>query len=270
MKRIFLYFIFLLQVPEGHSQQDSIFRFVKDFQGPITNFSVDNLGNLYLVYQNGQLKKIRPDGDSVAVFNNVRRFGKLHSIDVSNPLKVLLYYRDFSTIVILDRLLNERSTLDLRKQQLLQIKAIGQSYDNNIWVFDALEAKLKKIGDDGRLIDQSNDFRTVFDSTPSPEHIIDQEKQVYLYDPLKGIYSFDYYGGFRERIPFTGWSDFRVMNHSVFGRDDNFLYRYDEASLQLQRYPVPAFMRPAQKIILSTGTVYVLRDGVLMVYSYIK
>ncbi len=122
----------------------------------------------------------------LAVFNNVRRFGKVYSIDVSNPLKVLLYYKDFGTIVTLDRFLNERSTLDLRKQNLLQVRAIGQSYDNNIWIFDELEVKLKKIGDDGRIIDQSNDFRLIFDSTPSPDYIIDQDKFVYLYDSQKG------------------------------------------------------------------------------------
>ena len=72
------------------SQADSVFHFVKDYRGGITDFTVDNLGNLYFVYQNGQLKKLRPNGDSLAVFNNVRKFGKLYAVDVTNPLKVLL------------------------------------------------------------------------------------------------------------------------------------------------------------------------------------
>ena len=40
-----------------------------------------------------------------AVFNDVKKFGQATLIDVSNPLKVLLYYRDFATIVVLDRFL---------------------------------------------------------------------------------------------------------------------------------------------------------------------
>lgn len=266
--RLFICFLFVLAVFSGTAQQDSLFRFSKEYGGVITDFSVDNLGNMYLVYQNGQLKKLRANGDSLAVFNNVRRYGKLHSIDVSNPLKVLLYYKDFGTIVILDRFLNERSTLDLRKQNLLQVKSIGQSYDNNIWIFDELEVKLKKIGDDGRLIDQSNDFRQIFDSTPSPSFIIDQDKYVYLYDPQKGIYSFDYYGGFKSRIPFTGWHDFRVINNSIFGRDAHFLYRYDNGTLDLKEFRLPKFMIDAQKIVVAPGNVYLLRDGAIMVYSY--
>ena len=128
--------------------------------------------------------------------------------------------------------------------------------------------KLKKIGDDGKLIDQSNDFRQIFDSTPSPSVIIDQDKLVYLYDVQKGIYTFDYYGGFKNRIPFTGWLDFIVINNSLFGRDNSNLYRYDAATLELQKIPVPQFMSDAQKIVMRPGTVFLLRDGVIMLYSY--
>jgi hypothetical protein len=262
--------IFLISVISlaGMSQSDSMFHFVREQRGNIVDYNIDNLGNIYLLYQNGQLKKLRPNGDSLAVFNNVRRFGKLYSIDVSNPLKVLLYYKDFGTIVILDRFLNQRAIVDLRSQNLPQVGAVGQAYDNNIWIFDELDLKLKKISDEGRMIDQSTDFRLVFDSVPNPTHIIDNDKLVYLYDSLKGVYVFDYYGGFQNRIPFTGWTDFEVINKALFGRDKNYLYRYDMGSLQLQQIPSPSFINNAQKVIVFPGNVYVLKDGVFMVYSY--
>ncbi len=261
--------ILLLSVSvNSFAQSDSLFNLVARHEGNITDFTVDNLGNIYLLYQNGQLKKIRSNGDSLAVFNNVRRFGKLHSIDVSNPLKVLLYYKDFGTTVILDRFLNQRSVLDFRRLNLLQIRAIGQAYDNNIWIFDELESKLKKISDDGRIVDQSVDFRLVFDAAPAPDYIIDHDKLVYLYDPLKGVYIFDYYGGFQNTIPFTGWRDFNVVNNTLFGRNEKFLFRYDKGSVELRQIPVPAFMNDAQKIIIAAGFVYLLKEGSIMVYSY--
>lgn len=268
IKQLLTLIVAILAIQTCFPQQDSVFRHVKDYKGTITDFTVDNLGNLFLLYQNGQLKKLKPNGDSLAVYNNVRRFGKLHSIDVSNPLKVLLYYKNFGTVVILDRFLNERSSLDLRKQNLLQVKAIGQSYDNHMWVFDEMEAKLKKIGDDGQLIDQTSDFRLIFDSAPSPETIMDHEKNVYLYDKSKGIYVFDYYGGFRSRIPFTGWWDVRVINNAVFGRDHEKMYRYEPGTLELKELPLPEFMRTAKKLVVAPGFVYLLRDGAIMVYSY--
>jgi hypothetical protein len=247
---------------------DSFFILQQTFAGNFTDFTVDNLGNIYVLSQSGQLKKMGPGGDSIAVFNNVRQYGKIHFIDVTNPLKVLLYFKDFGTVVTLDRFLNTRSTLDLRRRQLFQVKSIGQAYDNNIWVFDELESKLKRIGEDGRIIDQSTDFRLIFDSTPSPSFIVDQNKQLYLYDAEKGVYLFDYYGAFKNRIRLTGWTDFSVINNTLFGRDAGILYRYEPGTLNLQQYPIPAAMRDARKIKIMPGNLYLLRDHQLEVYSY--
>jgi hypothetical protein len=265
----FLIFLFSLGIAgNSFAQADSLFIPAKMIRGDISDFTVDNLGNLFILYQNGQLKKLNPNGDSLAVYNDVRRYGKVYAFDVSNPLKILLYHKDFATIVVLDRFLNVRNIIDLRRHGLFQVKAIGQAYDNNIWVFDDQESRLKRISDEGRLIDQSNDFRTLFDSTPSPQFIVDQNRQLYLYDYKKGIYIFDYYGAFRSRIPFVGWSDFEVINNVVFGRDDKFLYKYEPGSLKLQQYPMPRYMLTAKKIIVTPGKVYLLDNHQISIYGY--
>lgn len=248
--------------------QDSVFQLQKAIPGDFVDFTVDNLGNLYVVSQTGQVKKLNPNGDSMAVYNNVRQYGKIHFMDVTNPLKVLLYFKDYGTVVVLDRLLNVRTTIDLRRQQLFQVKAIGQSYDNNIWAFDELESKLKRIGEDGRVLDQFTDFRMIFDSAPSPQFIVDQNRQLFLYDPSKGVYLFDYYGAFRNRIRLTGWTDFTVINNTMFGRDAGMLYRYEPGTLNLQQYPIPVTMQQARKIKITPGNLYLLRNDRLEVYAY--
>lgn len=251
-----------------HAGQDSFFLLQHKIAGTFTDFTVDNLGNLYVLTTSGQLKKMGPTGDSIAVFNNVRQYGKVHFIDVSNPLRILLYFKDFGTVVTLDRFLNTRSTLDLRRRQLFQVKSIGLAYDSNIWVFDEMEGKLKRVGEDGRIIDQSADFRLLFDSMPSPSFIVDQNKLVYLYDTSKGVYIFDYYGTFKNRLRFTGWSDFTVINNTIFGRDAGLLYRYEPGTLNLQQYPISPAMQKAKKVKIMPGNLYLLHDDRLEVYSY--
>ena len=49
--------------------------------------------------------------------------------------------------MVLDRFLNIRNTIDLRQSGIFQVSAVAQSYDNNIWVFDDLDSKIKKIDD---------------------------------------------------------------------------------------------------------------------------
>ena len=268
MYKAFIILFSVLFAVRIYAQTDTIFRIQKTYPGDVTDFSVDNLGNIFILYQNGQLKKLNPAGDSLAVFNDVRRYGKLFSMDVTNPLKILLYYKDFSTVLILDRLLNSRGTIDLRKLNLYQVKTISQSYDNNIWVFDEFESKLKRISDEGKVLDQFTDFRVLFDSTPSPQFIIDQNKQLYLYDSLKGIYIFDYYGAFKSRIPFTGWTDFSVINNFLVGRDQQYLYRYEPGTLDLQRYRIPFSMINGRKVLITHGKIYLLRNNKLEVYHF--
>src|SRR5204863_3248510 len=139
-------------------------------------------------------------GDSVAIFNDVKKFVQASLIDVSNPLKVLLYYRDFATIVVLDRFLNVLNIIDLRKQNILQARAIGQSYDNKIWLYDEVENKLKKIDEDGKLLMETPDFRQLFGQAPIPHKIFDEDKYIYLYDSARAVFVFDYYGAFKTKI----------------------------------------------------------------------
>ncbi|MFY7901096.1 MAG: hypothetical protein ACOVNY_12990, partial [Chitinophagaceae bacterium] len=159
----------------------------KTLLGKFSNFYVDNFGNIFLITQSQQIKKYNANLDSVGIFNDIKRYGNIYSIDVSNPLKALVYYKDYASIIVLDRLLNNRNSIALRQQNFYQVGAIAQSYDNNIWLFDELEYKLKKIDETGKLLFESADFRLVFDKPMPPTTIIDNSGLLYLYHPKQGF-----------------------------------------------------------------------------------
>src|SRR5689334_5466361 len=123
-KILFIFFISMASIVQSSAQQDPILKMDKETPGDFSYFTVDNLDNIYLINSSNQLKKININGDSTGVFNEVRKYGKLFYIDVTNPLKVLLYYQNFSTIVVLDRFLNVRNVINLRKQNIFNVKAI--------------------------------------------------------------------------------------------------------------------------------------------------
>jgi len=233
----------------------------KTLLGDFTYFTIDNLDDIFLISNTDQLKKISPNGDS-AIFNDVRKYGKLFSIDATNPLKVLLYYKNFSTIVVLDRFLNIRNTINLRKQNIFKVKAIAASYDNNIWVFDEGDAKLKKIDDSGDVLSETTDFRNIFDTIPSPTQIVDRDGFVYLYDPAKGFYTFDYYGALKNRLPFLNWSNTEVVAKTMYGFNGTSLFQYKQGSLNLREYKLPLSFSGALQIKAGNNKVYVLhKDG---------
>jgi hypothetical protein len=233
----------------------------------IVDFTVDNLGNIYVLNSDNQLKKLSARGDSLAVFNDVRRYGKIATIDVTNPLKILVYYREFTTIVELDRFLNLINTIDLRNQNILQAKAVGLAYDNTIWVFDELDAMIKRVKDDGSLVDQSTDFRQLFDSVPDPISIHDRGDLVYLYDPTKGVYIFDHYGTLKLHLDLRGWRDFNVIGKNLLGHDDHNFYRYEPGTLNMLEQPIPADYQGALRIDITPTVIYVLKKTGLEVYS---
>jgi hypothetical protein len=262
--KIYLLISLTLLALQSFAQQDSVFILNKTIPGDYAYFTADNLDNIYLVNNTtNQLKKINGDGDSIGVFNDIRKYGKLFSIDATNPLKILLYYKKFSTIVVLDRLLNVRNTINLGKKNIFKVKAIATSYDNNIWLFDEGESKLKKIDENGEVVMESVDFRTLFDVVPSPSQITDQDGFLYLYDSSKGFYTFDYYGALKNNIPFLNWNSTAVIGKSLYGFGDSILYQYQTASLKLKEYPTPGFFKTAAQIKVANNKVYLLqKDGV--------
>ncbi len=267
VKKILPLCIGVLIVAAGFSQTDSVVKFSKTITGDFTYFNVDNLDNIYLLNNNNQLKKLNSNGDSIGIFNDVRKYGKLYYIDVTNPLKLLLYYQNFSTVVVLDRFLMIRNVINLRKQNIFNVKAIATSYDNNIWVFDEGDAKLKKIGENGDLLSETVDCRVLFDTIPSPTQIIDEGGFVNMYDPAKGFFIFDIYGALKSKLPFTGWKNVESINKTLYGFSDSVLYEYQPGTLNLKEYKLPAAFKNATQIKAANNKIYMLNDYGLHQFS---
>jgi len=266
LKFITIVLLFIVCI-HTNAQTDSSFKLIKKVNGDIVAFAADNLDNLYLLNSTDQLKKINEKGDSVAVFNNIRKYGKVAQIDASNPLRILLYYKDFSTIVILDRLLNVRSTIDLRKQDIFQTQAVCLSYDNGIWLYDEFEHKLKKLDEDGKLLFASTDFRQLFDEAFSFTTIDDQDGFLYLYDKNKGVYVFDYYGSLKNIFSLTGYNNFKAVGKFITGTRNDSLMRYQPSSLFLQEVKLPESFRKAQSILFTSTKAFALKKEELEIYQ---
>lgn len=262
---IFFLFAFVMT---AHTQNDTAFRLIKSYRGEISDAAIDNLDNVYILTATDQLKKYNSNGDSLAVYNNVRRFGRVSTLDVSNPLKVLMYYKDFSSIVILDRLLGVRSTIDLRKSNMLQVTAIGQAYDNNIWIFDAYDYKLKKIDEDGKMLLETPDLRMVFNQAVAPQQIIDNNKQVYLYDTASGVFVFDNYGSFKRKLPITGWSSISIVDKQVVGIGSQSVQSYNITSLLQSQQKFPGNFTPYYRYNISNNKLLALSKEGLHIYRY--
>lgn len=262
----------LLPTP-AQGQQDSLkapdsLAFIKTFNETIGDFEVDNLGNLYLFGARQQLKKLSPTFDSLAVFNDTRHFGKLYMLDASNPLRILLFYRDFGAIIILDRFLNVRTILNLRTAGYQQVSAITQSYDNNIWLYDELENMIKKIDESGKTLTSSPDFRVLFDDPPQPQELQDFNRYLYASDSEKGLIVMDYFGAVKNKLSFKGWHNLHSAGNGLVATNSTGLVYFQPGNPDTKNKPLPAPMIAAKKIRVHDGKLYVLyKEGRLGIYK---
>ncbi|MBX2930853.1 MAG: hypothetical protein KF781_02770 [Chitinophagaceae bacterium] len=237
-------------------------------QGNFTDFTIDNLGNIYLITQTNQIKKLNANLDSVSIFNDVKRYGTIDFIDATNPLKILVYYKSFSTILILDRFLSIKNIIDLRNLHILQVNTIAQSYDNHIWLFDELNATIKKVDDFGKLLFSSADFRVLFDAVSNPSKIIDADGLLYLYNEQQGWLVFDYYGSLKSSYTnATDWKDVQILNKKLIGRKDNQLVAFETTFQNVKMYSVNISLANSIKIIQTDKLLYSLTEKELLIYQ---
>lgn len=268
MGKIIQVFLCIISGVTVFAQPDSILNLQEEhfIAGSYSDFYVDNLSNIYLLNTDDQIKKINDRGDSVSVFNAMRKYGDIYSMDVTNPLKILVYYKDFGTIVLLDRFLSSLNTIDLRKYGILQAKAVAQSYDNNYWVFDQVENKLKKIDDYGNTLLTTPDFRMIFNEQFVPLKIIDYNNLVYLYDKEFGWMIFDYYGAFKQKIELPGLEHVQVERTELYGSNSSNLYCFDVATFKERSFDLVLSGRNI-KIQKGFNVLYVLQADGLHIYT---
>jgi len=159
------------------------------------------------------------------------------------------------------------SSVNLRKQNIFQVNALTTAYDNNIWLYDEQDNKLKKIDDSGNNLFETIDLRLLFDSVPSPQKIIDSDGFVYLYDPEKGLYIFDYYGSFKNKLPFLHWTDMAVIDKQIYGFDKENLYRYSPPFPDAKKYILSPELQDNNSIKVNNHRIYVLKNQQLKIYS---
>ncbi len=265
----FMFIIMLAAIAVNGNCQDSLPVPIKTWSGIVEDFEVDNLGNLFVIDQNQQLKKFGAAYDSVGLYNNVRRYGNLYAMDVSNPLKVLLWYKEFSIIVILDRLLGIRSTIDLNKAGIVQCNAVAQSYDNNIWIYDDLAARVIKMDESGNQLLESADFRVVFDDPPHPYILEDHNKQLYAYDSSRGLVILDYFGAYQKLLSYKHWRNVQAIGKNIVATDEKGLVVLQPDGINTTTYPLSPTLLQVKKIRLQGSRLFVLSaEGALRIYPY--
>ena len=198
--------------------QDSIpLTLIKKIPGNYTALETDRLGNTYVINASGTLIKFNNQGDSLAGYNDIKKYGIPTAIDASNPLRPLLFFSNYATIVALDQLLTKRFTIDLRKKNIFSAAAVCNAYDNNIWVYDNQNYRIVKIDQSLNIISESADLRQLLDVVPDPVLFKENGNTLQVYDSTNGLFIFDLYCGYKNKVLLDNWKNTSIQDNVFWG-----------------------------------------------------
>jgi len=250
---------------EGDKEIEPIYK-IK--QSPIL-FTADKLGQSYVLIEPNELIQYSNRGKEFFRYNN-NYLGALHQIDATNPFSLLLFYKDFSTIITLERTLSQTSEVNLLDLDLVDVNAVGVSNDNNVWVYDPVAFRLKKISRVGKIIYESDPLSLIFDQPLEVNFIIERSNQVFLNDPQQGVYIFDLYGRYLRKIDLLGLGAFQIIEDRIIFRKGNKMYSFHLKTLSEQELQLPKALEDGEQLFLLPDRYFIVRSDEVVSFHLAK
>ncbi|MRX66630.1 hypothetical protein SAMN06265349_102536 [Flavobacterium resistens] len=128
-------------------------------------------------------------GSEVFEYKNVS-LGRITKTDLQNPLKIVLYYEDFNTVVLLDNQLNKITEINFSLNATpIVVSAIGMSTQNQLWIYNALNQQI------GLFDYLKNEYKTVSIPLTEPiKHYQTDFNTFYWIDKKNNWFSCDIFG----------------------------------------------------------------------------
>lgn len=195
--------------------------------------SVDNLGNCFIITPQNDIIKYNINGQKTAS-NNVKLLGNIASIDVSNPFEIFVFYRDQNQLLILDNMLNIQMQIDLDPLGIMQIACLARSADNQIWLYDQSDFKLKKFSKSLEPMIESAAFNTIqSDLQLQVKQILDVNTNILLANQNQ-ILSFDVYANYNKLVLIDTVGQFYWQNPCIAYQKHNQWHLYNTQNWQMQ------------------------------------
>jgi len=198
----------------GFTLSDSNFSLVKSIPSSFKSFTTDNLGNVYLINGNS-LYKYDSEGNFLKTYSN-KNLGNISSIDVTNGLKVFVFYESFQQVIILDNMLAPSSNpVSLETLGYNQTSLVCSSHNNGMWIYSKQNFELIRFDQNFQQTNKTENITRHIMSKVNPDFMLEQNNKVFLNDSARGVFVFDVYGTYNKTIPIKGLTHFQINNEEI-------------------------------------------------------
>lgn len=185
---------------------------------------VDHLGSIYTIDGN-ELKKFSSEKKLISNYSDAL-LGDITSIDVSNPLRLLLFYKEFNQILYLDQTLTPiTDPIDLYTYSDNETQLCCDASTGGFWIYNNDDNQIFLISKRGEIINKSSLLTSYIKDVP-PSKIIEYQEKLYFLIPTQRLLVLNKFGRFLQQIPLTGISDFCFTNQDLLYLKNNTWFVY--------------------------------------------
>jgi hypothetical protein len=189
-------------------------------------FTTDNIGNIYTVKEDELIKYIS-SGKLFARYSNLK-LGSITTVDATNPLKLLLYYRDFQQLVFLDNQLTTNSEpISLEALGYEQTDLVCAGANNSFWIFNKQNNDLIRFNENSKKVAFTGNLKQILKADIKPNFMREHNGYLFLNSPETGIYVFDIFGTFSRVISLKNLKQFEVNEDIIYYQKDSLYCSYN-------------------------------------------
>jgi len=256
--RLFLFFLFF-----------STFGFVFA-QTQIPNvkadyIKIDPYGNIYAV-KKSQLSKFSPQGKFLYSYSN-HSLGIISSIDVFNPMKIMLFFQDAGMLLFLNEqlaIINE--PISLFDANYFNISLASYSSANQIHLYNNTHKYLFTLDFFMREISKTPINFPAFNPTKMIEL---EEKSLAFHEPESGIFLFDAFGTFNKLVPIITTQPVTVTSELIYYVKNNEINLYNYKTLNAESKQLPV-SNVNQALFYRNNMIVLLQDETIWIYELKK
>ena len=198
-----------------------------------SEIEVDHYGYIYVIKDDNLLKL--DDTQSIIYSYSNKLFGEISQLDISNPLRPLIFYKDQGIITVLDNTLSQQKyVISLNEIGLYQSKCIANSnFDNGIWLYDIDINEIVKIDHLSNIIYRSGNLSVILNEMNSPViKLYEKNKKLYAITTNK-IFTLDQFGSLISSINTSAKNGIIVTENELWCYDGEFITTYENLDFKI-------------------------------------
>lgn len=222
---------------------------------------IDLQESSYLVFDQEILKHNYPSHSDFRYSNKL--LGNIHALDVTNPLRPLIFFKDVQKLVVTDNTLSNQNqeVISFEELDMYQILCVASSrIDNGIWIYDQEFFQIVKLSRTLERVIETGNLKQILNlENLSPVNMMERNGYLYLLCENNGILIFDIYGTYYKTIPVHDVMTWNVIDNVIYYVTPKGCFKYQIKAFENEEIILESQPRATIKWI-DNQSVYFLND----------